>query len=60
VSVVPELLVRGLIEQGRLVDAAPDHAARVQLYWHCWNLQSEVLDALTNALTKSASGALAH
>ena len=60
VSVVPELLVRGLMQQGQLVDAAPGHEAAVQLYWHCWNLQSEVLDALTGALTQAAGAALAN
>ena len=59
VSVVPELLVRDLMAQGQLVDVAPGHAVAVQLYWHCWNLQSEVLDALTAALTQAAQAALA-
>jgi LysR family transcriptional regulator (chromosome initiation inhibitor) len=59
VSVVPELLVRGLMQQGALVDVAPGHAVPVQLYWHCWNLESEVLDALTAALTAAAGAALA-
>jgi LysR family transcriptional regulator (chromosome initiation inhibitor) len=58
VSVVPELLVRGLMQEGRLVDAAPGHAVPVQLYWHCWNLESEVLDALTAAITQAARGDL--
>ena len=58
VSVVPELLVRGLIQQGLLVDAASGHTVAVQLYWHCWNLQSEVLDALTAALDAAARKAL--
>ena len=59
VSVVPELLVRGLLEQGRLVDIAPGHALPISLYWHCWNLESEVLDGLTQALTEAARQALA-
>ena len=59
VSVVPELLVRGLLAQGLLVDVAPGHSIAVQLYWHCWNLQSEVLDALAAALTQAAQAALA-
>ena len=58
VSVVPELLVRGLMQQGLLVDAAPGHAVPVQLYWHCWNLESEVLDGLTAALTEAARAQL--
>lgn len=58
-SVVPELLARGLIEQGRLVNVAPQAALPIQLYWHCWNLQSEVLEALSAALTDAAAASLA-
>jgi LysR family transcriptional regulator (chromosome initiation inhibitor) len=31
----------------------------IQLYWHCWNLESEVLDHLTAALTGAARDTLA-
>ena len=56
VSVVPELLVRGLLEQGRAGRTSRRaHALPIQLYWHCWNLESEVLDALTAALTAAAT-----
>jgi len=58
VSVLPELLVRGLLEQGALVNLAPAEALPIQLYWHCWNLQSEVLDNLSLALTRAASRTL--
>jgi LysR family transcriptional regulator (chromosome initiation inhibitor) len=58
VSVVPELLTRGLIAHGRLVNVAPQASVPVQLYWHCWNLQSEVLDQLTAALSAAAGEAL--
>jgi len=58
VSVVPELLVRGLVQQGQLVDIAKGHEVPVQLYWHCWNLESEVLDTLTTALDAAARKAL--
>lgn len=58
VSIVPELLVRGLMQQGQLVDAAPGHTLSVQLYWHCWNLESEVLDALTASITQAARAEL--
>jgi LysR family transcriptional regulator, chromosome initiation inhibitor len=57
-SVVPELLVRGLIAQGELVNIAPAASVPVQLYWHCWNLESAVLDQLTRALTQAAADAL--
>jgi LysR family transcriptional regulator (chromosome initiation inhibitor) len=58
VSVVPELLARGLLEQGMLVNVAPSQSLPIQLYWHCWNLESEVIDALTAALTQAARAAL--
>src|SRR5450759_3716390 len=58
VSVVPELQVREHLQSGRLVDIAPGHALPVELYWHCWNLDSAVLDSLTGALTSAAAAAL--
>jgi LysR family transcriptional regulator, chromosome initiation inhibitor len=58
VSVVPELLARGLLEQGVLANVAPSHTLPIQLFWHCWNLESDVLDAMTAALTRAASFAL--
>jgi LysR family transcriptional regulator (chromosome initiation inhibitor) len=58
VSVVPELLIRGLLQEGRLVNVAPGRSVPIQLYWHCWNLESEVLDAMSAALTAAAQAAL--
>jgi LysR family transcriptional regulator, chromosome initiation inhibitor len=58
VSVVPELLVRGLLAQGALVDASPGTRVPVQLYWHCWNLESALLDQLTTALREAARATL--
>lgn len=58
ISVVPRLLAQGLIDQGQLVNVAPHYTLPIQLYWHCWNLESEVLDALTAALKQSAAQSL--
>jgi len=58
VSVVPELLARPLLASGELVDLAPGHTLPVQLFWHCWNLESAVLNALTDALTSAAKRTL--
>ena len=58
VGVVPELLARGALADGSMVDVAPGCALSIQLYWHCWNLESELLDALTAALTSAAAEAL--
>ncbi|MDR0441321.1 MAG: LysR family transcriptional regulator ArgP [Candidatus Accumulibacter sp.] len=53
-SVVPELLARPLLDSGELVNLAPDFALPVHLYWHCWNFESDLLDALTQAITTTA------
>jgi LysR family transcriptional regulator (chromosome initiation inhibitor) len=46
------------LRSGRLLDLAPGHALPVELYWHCWNLHSVVLESLTRALTQAAKLAL--
>jgi len=58
VSVLPELKVRAHLKAGTLVDLLPGHHLPVALYWHCWNLHSAVLDALTQALQSAAALAL--
>jgi LysR family transcriptional regulator (chromosome initiation inhibitor) len=55
VSVVPELGVRELLASGELVNVTPRHRQGVALYWHCWNLSSDVLDALSSALRGAAA-----
>ena len=54
VSVLPYLLVRGLIKNGDLVNVAPQITLPVQLFWHCWNLKSAVLDSISDAFTAKA------
>ena len=58
VSVVPEHMARAPLAMGELVNLAPGHTLAVPLYWHCWNLESDVLDALGAALTAAAGRAL--
>jgi LysR family transcriptional regulator (chromosome initiation inhibitor) len=60
VSVLPELQVREHLRSGMLRDLMPGKYLSVALYWHCWNLDSAVLDALTLALKKEATTALSH
>jgi LysR family transcriptional regulator (chromosome initiation inhibitor) len=58
VSVLPELQVAEHLRTGMLVDLMPGSSLPVALYWHCWNLESAVLDALTRVLKAAASTAL--
>jgi LysR family transcriptional regulator, chromosome initiation inhibitor len=59
-SVVPELLVVDLLRTGRLVNLSPRFSLPVSLYWHCWKLDSAVLDSLTQALQVAAARMLTH
>ena len=57
-SILPEILVRPHIESGQLVDLAPGTVLHVKLYWHCWNLDSAVLNSLSEAVISAAKAAL--
>ena len=57
-SVLPRLVAQSLLDRGLLVNLAPACVLPIELYWHCWNLESDVLDALTAALTRSAKRVL--
>ncbi len=58
VSVLPELKVREHLGSGALVNLMPQHSLDVALYWHCWKLNSAVLDALTHTLKSAAATVL--
>lgn len=60
VGVLPELQVRPALEAGDLVDVAPGHALAIDLYWHCWNLDSRVLERVSRALLRTARVLLAQ
>ena len=57
-SVVPEQLVRPLLNDGCLINLCPSVTLPVDLYWHCWNLDSAVLNALTQAIVGAAAETL--
>ena len=51
-GMVPDFQGTPLIADGTLVELAPATPVPVELYWHCWNLKSLLLDKLTDALTR--------
>jgi LysR family transcriptional regulator (chromosome initiation inhibitor) len=57
-SVVPQMLVQTRIDRGELVNLVHQFSLPVSLYWHCWNLNSDVIDRLTKALAQGAQTAL--
>jgi LysR family transcriptional regulator, chromosome initiation inhibitor len=55
VSVLPQMLVQPLLDSGEFINLLPEFSLPVQLYWHCWNLESDVLDSLSLALKECAA-----
>lgn len=52
---IPDWQGREQLDSGALIDLAPGHTLPVQLHWHRWNLDSPLLNDLTNALAHGAS-----
>ena len=53
-GMLPDQQSAGLVARGRLVNLAPGCQVPVKLYWHCWNLRSDLLEGLTRALVEGA------
>ncbi len=58
VTVVPRPLVADALQAGQLRNVCPAHTFDVPLYWHCWNLASDVLNDLSTALRTAAAQVL--
>ena len=57
-GMMPAILSREALKTGALVEIAQGRHLDVPLYWHCWRLESPVLDALSNAVRRAAASAL--
>lgn len=53
-GMLPDQQSAPLAAAGQVVDLSPDRQISVKLYWHCWNLKSEVLENLTMHLVRKA------
>lgn len=53
-GMVPDLQGESMRNSGQLIDLAPGSHIPVDLYWHCWNLKSPLLDKLTQMLVSGA------
>ncbi len=53
-GMLPELQSREAVASGRLVELMSDQSVSVRLFWHCWNLESELLQALTDCIRSGA------
>lgn len=57
-GMLPDQQSRPFLTSGDLVDLAPGFSVPVDLYWHCWGLDSDLLEGLTRALVRGAAQAL--
>ena len=53
-GMLPDQQCAERIADGDLIDLAPGHRLRVDLHWHCWNLNSKLLEKLTRQLVDGA------
>ncbi len=51
---LPDQQSRSLVGTGQMIDLSPNCHEPVKLYWHCWNLKSDVLANLTRNLISKA------
>lgn len=49
-GMVPDQQSLAMLEQGRLIELSPGDSIPVPLYWHSWNLDSEISQHLTEVL----------
>jgi LysR family transcriptional regulator (chromosome initiation inhibitor) len=57
-GMLPDQQSHEMIQTLRLIDLAPEVVVSVDLYWHCWNIHSGLIDALTRCLVKGAQRSL--
>ena len=51
---LPDQQSAPLLNRGQLIDLLPGHCVSVDLFWHCWNLKSSLLEKLTQHLISNA------
>ncbi len=54
-GMIPDLQSLSQVRSGDLLDLAPEHHIRVDLYWHRWNLDSLLLDQFSRAMIQHAN-----
>jgi len=51
-GVLPRQQSQALVDNNQIIDLAPGTKVKVKLYWHCWNLNSRLLQTFTTQLLK--------
>lgn len=53
-GMVPDWQGRTLLDEGKLIELVPGATVTVKLFWHCWNLRTDLLDKLSRQLVEAA------
>lgn len=53
-GLLPEQECGPLLKTGQLVNLSKENPVQINLYWHCWNLKSNLLDRFTARLIEKA------
>jgi len=53
-GMLPKQQSQPLVDTGKIINLAPGSSIPVALYWHCWNLESRVLQKLSSSLITGA------
>ena len=51
-SLLPELMLEDDMTAGRLIDLFPQQHLDIPLYWHHWRVESELSQALADAMQR--------
>ncbi|MBU2510608.1 LysR family transcriptional regulator ArgP [bacterium] len=57
-GLLPEQECGPFLSSGELTNLAPDTPVNIDLYWHCWNLRSQLLEDFTRELVLNARSLL--
>ncbi|WP_027359805.1 LysR family transcriptional regulator ArgP [Desulforegula conservatrix] len=57
-GMLPDQQSASLVKAGKMINLSPDCHVPVKLYWHCWNLKSDLLEKLTKHLIRKAKTVL--
>lgn len=53
-GMIPDEQSAPLVSTGQMVDLSPECHVPAELYWHCWNIKSDLLEKLTLHLVRKA------
>ena len=57
-GIVPEIQAAEYIQKSRLVDISPGDFINIELYWHCWNIDSHIIKQFTAEMIKRSAAFL--